>query len=84
MSSENKSEIIIYQAEDGQTKIDVLFSDGNVWLPFDKIARLFGRDKSTISRHLKNIFDEGELEQDSVVANFATTASRQSKNYLQW
>jgi hypothetical protein len=72
MSNENESEIIIYQTEDGQTKIDVLFSDDNVWLPLDKIARLFGRDKSTISRHLKNIFEEGELEVESTVAKFAT------------
>ncbi|MCL1919674.1 MAG: virulence RhuM family protein [Kiritimatiellaeota bacterium] len=75
MSHENRSEIIIYQAEDGQTKIDVLFSDDNVWLPLDKIAKLFARDKSTISRHIKNIFGDGELEQDSVVADFATTAA---------
>ena len=75
MSNENKSEIIIYQTEDGQTKVTVLFSDNNVWLSLDKIAQLFGRDKSTISKHLKNIFEEGELEQNSVVANFATTAS---------
>jgi hypothetical protein len=56
MSSENKSNIVIYQTEDGKTKVEVLFSEDNVWLPLDKIAQLFGRDKSTISRHLKNIF----------------------------
>jgi hypothetical protein len=75
MSSENKSEIIIYQTEDGRTRVEVLFSDDNVWLPLDKIAQLFGRDKSTISRHLKNIFEEGELEVEATVANFATTAT---------
>jgi hypothetical protein len=75
MSSENKSDIVIYQTEDGKTKVEVLFSEDNVWLPLDKIAQLFGRDKSTVSRHLKNIFKEGELESSSVVANFATTAT---------
>jgi hypothetical protein len=68
----DNSEIIIYTAEDGQTKIDVLFEGENVWLPLDKIARLFGRDKSTISRHLKNIYEECELEAEATVANFAT------------
>jgi len=72
MEQDNKSEIIIYQTEDGQTKIEALFSEDNVWLPLDRIAKLFGRDKSTISRHLKNIYEEGELEADATVANFAT------------
>jgi hypothetical protein len=70
-----KNEIIIYQTQDGQTKIDVLMENENVWLTLDKMAELFQRDKSTISRHIKNIFEEGELEQNSVVANFATTAT---------
>jgi hypothetical protein len=71
----NCSEIVLYQTEDGQTKIDVRFEDGAAWLSLDKLARLFQRDKSTISRHIKNIFAEGELDQNSVVANFATTAA---------
>jgi len=72
MATENKGEIIIYQTEDGQTKIDVLFSEDNVWLPLDRIAELFQRNKSTISRHIKNIFGAGELEPKATVANFAT------------
>jgi len=72
MNNDNKSEIIIYQTEDGQTKVNVLFSDNNVWLSLDKIAQLFCRDKSTISKHLKNIYEEGELEENSTVAKFAT------------
>jgi len=72
LAKEDKGEIIIYQTEDGQTKLDVLFSEGNVWLPLDKIAKLFQRDKSTISRHLKNIYEDGELEAKATVANFAT------------
>lgn len=69
------TEIILYQSEDGTTKIDVRMEDETVWLSLDQIAELFLRDKSTISRHLKNIFKEGELSRSSVVANFATTAT---------
>ena len=73
--SENKTELIIYQTEDGRTKIDVHMENETVWLSLDQMAELFQRDKSTISRHIKNIFDEGELTRESVVANFATTAT---------
>ena len=69
------SEIIIYQTEDGQTKIDVIMENETVWLSLDKMAELFQRDKSTVSRHIKNVFEEGELDNNSVVANFATTAA---------
>lgn len=69
------NEIVIYQTKDGTTKIDVRFEKENVWLSLDRIAELFQRDKSTVSRHIKNIFAEGELEQSAVVANFATTAA---------
>jgi hypothetical protein len=78
---ENNSEIIIYQTADGQTKIDVRMENETVWLSLDKMAELFQRDKSTISRHIKNVFEEGELEQNSVVAKFATTAA-DGKNYF--
>lgn len=69
------SELIMYQTEDGLTKIETKFDGDTVWLSIDQMAELFQRDKSTISRHIKNIFAEGELERDSVVANFATTAA---------
>ncbi len=69
------SEIIMYQTEDGLTKIETTFENDTVWLSIDKMAELFQRDKSTISRHIKNIFNEGELTRNSVVANFATTAA---------
>lgn len=72
---EGKSQFLIYQTEDGLTKISVKLEDENIWLSIDQMAALFGRDKSTISRHIKNIFREGELQQNSVVAKFATTAS---------
>ena len=73
--SDNNGEIVIYQSEDGVARIDVRFHNETVWLSIDQMAELFGRDKSVISRHIKNIFEEGELERNSVVANFATTAS---------
>lgn len=69
------SEIIMYQTEDGLTKIEATFDNDTVWLSIDQMAELFQRDKSTISRHIKNIFNEGELIRNSVVANFATTAT---------
>jgi hypothetical protein len=71
----NKSDIEIYQTEDGITKIDVRLEDETVWLSIDQMAELFGRDKSTVSRHIKNVFDEGELIRNAVVANYATTAA---------
>lgn len=67
------NEIVIYQSQDGQIKVDVRFDDDTVWLSIDQMATLFGRDKSTISRHIKNIFEEGELHEEVVVANFAIT-----------
>ena len=69
------SEMILYTAADGGIQIKVTLEDETVWLTLDQMAQLFGRDKSTVSRHIKNIFEEGELQRDSVVANFATTAS---------
>lgn len=71
----NYGEIIIYQTDDGLTKINVNMQEETVWLSLDQIAELFQRDKSTISRHIKKIFEEGELQRNSVVANFATTAA---------
>ena len=73
--SENRTELMMYQTEDGQTKIDVRMENETVWLSLDQMAELFQRDKSTISRHIRNIFAEGELDREAVVAKFATTAS---------
>ena len=72
--------IILYQTEDGQSRIDVTLSGDTVWLTADQMAELFQRNKSTISRHIRNVFESGELNQDSVVAFFATTAA-DGKNY---
>ena len=66
-------EIVIYQAQDGQTAIDVRLEKETVWLTLNQLATLFNRDKSVISRHISNIFKESELDANSVVAKNATT-----------
>ncbi|MCD7738270.1 MAG: virulence RhuM family protein, partial [Lachnospiraceae bacterium] len=71
----SQSSIIMYTTEDGLTKIEAIFDEDTVWLSIDQMAELFQRDKSTISRHIKNIFSEGELFRSAVVAKFATTAA---------
>lgn len=73
--NDNSSAIILYQTEDGRTRLQVRLKDETAWLSLNQLADLFQRDKSVISKHLKNIFEEGELQADSVVANFATTAA---------
>lgn len=68
----NNSKMIIYTTEDGLVKIETTFNDETVWLSLDQMSSLFQRDKSTISRHIKNIYKEGELVREATVANFAT------------
>ncbi len=68
----NESEIIIYQSDDGLTKLEVKMEGDTVWLSLDQLADLFQRDKSTVSRHIRNVFSEGELIEEATVANFAT------------
>ena len=72
MYASNSDNMLIYQSADGKIKIDVRFEKETVWLTLDQMATLFGRDKSTISRHIKNVFEEGELSLEATVANFAT------------
>lgn len=72
MHASNNDNMLIYQSADGKIKIDVRFEKETVWLTLDQMATLFGRDKSTISRHIKNVFEEGELSLEATVANFAT------------
>lgn len=67
-----KSSILIYITEDGITKVEVTFDNDTVWLSLDQIAELFQKNKSTISRHIKNVFSEGELLAEATVAKFAT------------
>ena len=69
----NKSELLIYESKNGEVKIDVNLEDETVWLTQEQMAKLFGRDKSVISRHINHIFEEGELEKNMVVAKNATT-----------
>jgi prophage maintenance system killer protein len=72
----NRGEIILYQTEDGQTQIDVKLENETVWLTLSQMAELFQRDKSVISRHLKDIYEEGELKRPKTVAFFATVVNR--------
>ncbi len=74
------SEILIYQNPDGKIKIDVRLEEESVWLTQAQLCELFQKSKATISEHIKNIFEEGELEESSVVRNFRTTAI-DGKNY---
>ena len=69
------SNIIIYQTEDGRTKIETRLQDETVWLTQNQLCDLFQKAKATISEHIKNVFEEGELEENSVVRNFRTTAA---------
>lgn len=69
---QNNTSLIMYTAEDGVTKIQATFDNDTVWLSIDQMAELFQRNKSTISRHIKNVFEEGELDSKRTVANFAT------------
>ena len=76
----DKGQFLLYQTPDGDSQIEVKLQNDTVWLSLDQMAELFQRNKSTISRHIKNVLEDGELEEDSVVANFATTAT-DGKNY---
>lgn len=69
------SEIVIYKNEEGTVKVNVLLEDETVWLTQTQMQELFDRGKSTISEHITSIFKEGELEENSVVRNFLTTAA---------
>lgn len=63
-----KSSILMYTTEDGITKVEVTFDNDTVWLSLEQIAELFQKNKSTISRHIKNVFSEGELLAKATVA----------------
>ena len=70
-----EGEIILYTTPEGTARVEVCFQDETFWLSLNQIAELFQRDKSVISKHLNNIFKEGELHYSAVVAKFATTAA---------
>ena len=62
----NKTELIIYESKNGDIKLDVSLKDETVWLSLEQMTRLFGRDKSVISRHIKHAFEDGKLERNMV------------------
>lgn len=69
------SQFLIYQNQEGDVKIDVRFQDETIWLSQAEMSVLFSKDKRTISEHISNIFKEGELDENSVIWNFRTTAT---------
>ena len=79
---ENNSEIIIYNTEDGLTKVEVSFIDDNVWLTQNQMAVLFQKSKSTINEHIKNIYEDGELQRVSTMKKFGNSEfSKKPTNY---
>jgi hypothetical protein len=80
LTEKNNSQILIYQTESGQTKLEVLLEDETVWLTQKLIAELFQTTVPNVNMHIKNIFEEGELDPDSVIKDFLTTAA-DGKNY---
>lgn len=76
MNNEDKGQIVLFQTEDGQTKLEVQLQDETVWLTIDQMAELFQRNRSTISRHIKRIYDDGELSKDTTCAKFACVVNR--------
>ena len=79
MRKEN-GHIVIFKTEDGKISVDARFDAETAWLSLDQMAMLFERDKSTISRHIRNVFEEGELQPESTVAKFATVQKEGSRN----
>ena len=80
-NKENKSELIIYQTEDGQTRLQVKMENETVWLTQDQMAELFAKGRSTITEHIQNVFKEGELDEKSVCREFRRTGS-DGKEYV--
>ena len=74
IGTDEYGEILIYQTDDGQTNIEVKIEDDTVWLTQQQLTELYQCSKSNISEHIKHIFEEGELDKDSVVRKFRTTA----------
>lgn len=76
MNNEDKGQILLFQTEDGHTKLEVQLQDETVWLTIDQMAELFQRNRSTISRHIKRIYDDGELSKETTCAKFACVVNR--------
>jgi hypothetical protein len=79
-TSQPGGEILLYQTEDGQTRLETRMTGDTVWLSLNQMAELFHRDKSVISRHIRNVFEEGELRPDATVAKFATVQTEGGKS----
>ena len=78
----DNSEIIIYSTQDGLTKVDVTFVDDNVWLTQEQMSELFQKAKSTISEHIKNIYEDGELQKETTMRKFGNSEfSTKPTNY---
>jgi hypothetical protein len=75
MKPESKSEIILYKTEDNRTRIEVRLENETVWLTQAQLSDLFQRERSVITKHIRNIFEEGELSEEAVCANYARTAA---------
>jgi hypothetical protein len=75
MSDDPKSQLLFYQAPDGRTRLEVRLQGETVWLTQAQMAELFQRERSVITKHIRNLFDEGELAENSVCANYAQTAA---------
>ena len=87
MKLPTNSQLIIYQTEDGQTKIDVRFDGDTVWLTQTALAELFQTTKNNISQHVKNVFEEGEVDQRATVKKFLTVQTegqREVKRELEY
>ena len=78
---DNQSNFLLYTSNTGDIKVDVFFKDETVWLTQKAIGELFGKNRTVITKHLKNVFNSSELDEHSVCANFAHTASH-DKNYI--
>ena len=76
------SEIEIYQSSDGQTEVQVTFDNDTVWLNQDQLGKLFDRDRTVVGRHIKNIFSEGELNENMVCADFAHTTQHGANQFV--
>lgn len=80
MKDNTQNQVILYQSNDGNIKLDVNFENDSVWLSQNQMADLFNKDVRTVNEHIKNIFNEGELEQNSVIRKFRITA-KDGKEY---
>ncbi|MCW3073280.1 MAG: virulence factor [Flaviaesturariibacter sp.] len=76
---ESKGEVVIYSSDSGSTYIEVTLENDTLWLSLNQIAQLFGRDKSVVSRHLRNIYGDGELNEEATVAKNATVQKEGSR-----